>query len=165
MSDRSVHFPFVYDAELLRVIDGDTVDLQLTQILPARPLFATSWVDEGFHTSTRVCWLVIDGRMEIVAQMTRAERVRLLGVDTPERGRPGWAAAGDFVRQWFATHSTCSLECATTKSDSFGRYLGTIDCPAHTSGLNTELLLAGHAVPYAREVPWVLSQDDSTQEV
>jgi endonuclease YncB( thermonuclease family) len=154
------HADYVYRViEVAKVVDGDTVDLVLDPFDGRRPVFASRWVDQGFHVFTRVSWFVVDGAMSIEPQSRHLQRVRLLGVDTPERGQPGWAEAADFGRQWFAKHSTCELKCETRKSDSFGRYLGTIYCEAHADGLNTALLIAGHGVL------WIRSQDDPTQEV
>jgi micrococcal nuclease len=77
-------------AGVVRVVDGDTVDLQL---------------DLGFHTRS-------------------VQRFRLLNVDTPERGQPGWAECTDFLKFWLATHS--NLTALTFKTDSFGRWLALI---------------------------------------
>lgn len=50
------------------------------------------------------------------------ERVRLLGVDTPEHGEPGFDEATAFTQSWLA-HGPWTL--TTCKRDSFGRLLGT----------------------------------------
>lgn len=68
---------------------------------------------------------VIDGDTFVLYHVgvPAEERVRLLGVDTPERGEPGFLEAGQFTRAWLSagpwTLSTC-------KRDSFGRLLGTV---------------------------------------
>lgn len=83
--------------EVLRVVDGDTLDLRL---------------DLGFHLHT-------------------ALRFRLLGVDTPERGQPGWAEAGEWVRRWLddARDAGHEVRVMTAKADSFGRWLATVYTP------------------------------------
>ena len=51
------------------------------------------------------------------------ERVRLLGVNTPERGQPGFEAAKIFTEQWVRSGNFVLTAC---KRDSFGRLLGTL---------------------------------------
>lgn len=115
------HVEYEYDVvRVVKVVDGDTVDLELSRQL-----------DLGFHVH--------------VAAST-VQRVRLLGVDTPERGQPGWREAGEYVRQWLEDAEQDDLTCATRKGDSFGRYLATIT--AGLACLNDDLISAGHAIPY-----------------
>lgn len=101
---------YQYRATLARVVDGDTVDLN---------------VDLGFHTSQLL-------------------RFRLLGIDTPERGQPGFEEAAARVERWFADNgNTCTVK--STKTGKFGRWLGELwagDC------LNDVLLNEGYAVEY-----------------
>lgn len=95
-----------------------------------------------------------------------AMRLRLLGVDCPERtaDRPAWLAAKLFTHTWLIEHAdpagrlfirTSRNTRARDKADSFGRYLATVYdlVDGDTQGdhcLNAALLDAGHAVPYAR---------------
>ena len=51
------------------------------------------------------------------------ERVRVLAVDTPERGQPGYTEATVFTRQWLAKGPFDLVAC---KRDSFGRLLADI---------------------------------------
>lgn len=114
----------VYDyrvRRVLRVVDGDTVDLEL---------------DLGFH-------------------MSAALRFRILGVDTPERGQPGFQNAAIFVDQWFVTAFEAGWEvwARTHKADSFGRWLADVRSRIVAdvySSLADDLISSGHAVPYAR---------------
>lgn len=101
--------------EVLRVVDGDTVDLR---------------VDLGFH-------------------MTAALRFRVLDLDTPERGQPGWSEATAFTRMWL-TQSGPYLRVSTYKADSFGRWLGEVYVPAG-SPTPTMGTLAGNVVEVMRE--------------
>lgn len=101
--------------EVIRVVDGDTVDLRL---------------DLGFHLSA-------------------ALRFRLLDIDTPERGKPGWAEATHYTTMWLFAHM--DLWAVTEKADSFGRWLARIESRAgKVSSLNGALLDTGHAVRYTR---------------
>lgn len=114
-----------YDYEVVavrRVVDGDTVDLVLSK-------------DVGFH---------------ITAQA--AVRIRLLNVDTPERGQPGWAEAGAFVTEWLRQRDG-EVRCSTHKSDSFGRWLGYVYVLREdqtAEALNDALVTSGHAEVYSR---------------
>jgi micrococcal nuclease len=83
-------------------------------------------------------------------------RVRLSGVDTPERGEPGYHGATQYVEDWFGTQGDrCILE--TTKTGKYGRWLGTIwpvRSPPDEEGerdyrtLNKCLLDDNQGVPY-----------------
>lgn len=74
-------------------------------------------------------------------------RVRVLGVDTPERGQAGWAEATAFTSQWLAARGG-RLRATTTKTDSFGRWLADIYVPGPpVQHLATDLIAAGHGTP------------------
>lgn len=81
-------------------------------------------------------------------------RVRVNGVDTPERGQDGFNEATQFVVDWFGEQGDrCILE--TTKTGKYGRWLGDIypvtlgpDDEGFKS-LNQALLDAEMGVPYA----------------
>ena len=84
-----------YRAKLIKVIDGDTLDME---------------IDVGFH-----------GR--------QIERVRLLGVNTPERGQIDWQFAIETTKDWLVDWQYMGewpFTIRTEKSDSFGRYLAMI---------------------------------------
>lgn len=64
-------------------------------------------------------------------------RVRIHGIDTPERGEDGYHAAKNYVLKWFIQDSDISwfghelefpllFESIDGKLDNFGRYLGRI---------------------------------------
>lgn len=114
-----------YDYAILdvrKVVDGDTVDLTLGK-------------DIGFYVSTVV-----------------NVRFRLLGVDAPERGKPGAAEATEYLRAWLAANAG-RARCSSHKADSFGRWLAYIYITREdgtVSSLNDDLVAAGHAVVYVR---------------
>lgn len=89
----------------------------------------------------------VDLVLDLGFHMTAALRFRILGVDTPERGQPGFHEAADFVREWLAESS--GLVAHTRKADSFGRWLADI-VRDDGSTLSQALLNSGHAVPYSR---------------
>lgn len=87
----------------------------------------------------------IDLEVDVGFYLTTVIRVRLLGVDTPERGQAGWADATAFTTRWLAARGG-RLRATTVKTDSFGRWLA--DIYAGTEHLGPALLDAGHARPY-----------------
>jgi len=97
------------------------------------------------------CDLVIDAGF----RSYRHERIRLLGVNTPER-KGATRAAGDaakaFAERWFAAaeNGEWPITVVTERSDAFGRYLGSIWNTLDGGELNAALLEGGHAVPYER---------------
>lgn len=103
---------------------------------------------------------VIDGdTVEVVVDVgfhvARTERVRLLGVDTPElfRGsveeREKGRAAREFTESWFDVHQHEGINwpffMRSEKGDSFGRWLGSIEC-CEGHKLADDLISSGHAV-------------------
>lgn len=114
-----------YDYGILdvrRVVDGDTVDLTLGK-------------DIGFYVTTIV-----------------NVRFRLLDVDTPERGQPGYTEATEYVRSWLQANAG-RARCSSHKADSFGRWLAYIYVTRDDGtvlSLNDDLIAAGHAVRYER---------------
>lgn len=88
----------------------------------------------------------VDLRIDLGFYMTAALRFRLLGVDTPERGKPGFREATEFTRDWLAARSR--LRARTFKADSFGRWLADVYDASTGDDLAQDLLRTGHAVPY-----------------
>ena len=70
-------------------------------------------------------------------------RVRVLGVNAPERGQPGFDAANAFATEWLAKGPFFMKAC---RYDSFGRLLGILYRGADT--LAIALIHNGHGVPY-----------------
>jgi micrococcal nuclease len=56
------------------------------------------------------------------------ERVRVLDIDTPERGQPGFAEATTFTVHWLAVGNFTITAC---KRDSFGRLLVVVSREGH----------------------------------
>lgn len=69
------------------------------------------------------------------------ERVRVLEIDTPERGQPGFDQATAFTATWLARGNFTITAC---KRDSFGRLLATVT--RGTDTLAVALINAGHGV-------------------
>ncbi|HEV2125272.1 MAG TPA: thermonuclease family protein [Chloroflexota bacterium] len=88
----------------------------------------------------------------------RSERLRLLGVNTPElrsrdpEDRVRAQAAKAFVEQWLQEHrehgpAEWPFVIRTQKSDAFGRFLCHLEC-AEGHELNQTLLDTGHATVF-----------------
>ena len=80
---------FYYRARLLKVVDGDTIDVSL---------------DLGFKTHC-------------------IQRLRLLRVDAPERGRPGYQEATALTSGLL---QEAEIVVHTERRDSFGRWLAEV---------------------------------------
>jgi micrococcal nuclease len=76
------------------------------------------------------------------------ERVRVLGINTPEKNQPLYREATEFTREWLAKAPT-TLEASCSR-DSFGRLLGTF-YREDGAELGQELIGAGLAVPYRKK--------------
>lgn len=61
---------------------------------------------------------VIDGDTVVLG---RIGHVRLIGIDTPERGEPGFEEATDFVRERVEGRTVSVEVCPITPRDPFGR--------------------------------------------
>lgn len=96
----------------------------------------TRWVDGD----------TLDAAVDVGFRLTANLRFRLHGIDTPERGQPGWAEATTYV-----THTTppgTLVQLDTYKDpDHFGRWLAVVWDNTGTS-INQQLLDAGLAKEY-----------------
>lgn len=101
-----------YPATVLRVVDGDTLDVDL---------------DLGFTIRTR-------------------QRLRLNGLNAPEKNAPEGKAAKAWVAEWLTEHGP-ELVVETHAREKYGRWLATVSA-ADGACLNTDLIDAGIAAPY-----------------
>jgi endonuclease YncB( thermonuclease family) len=132
----SLDDPYVYKADLVRILDGDTVRLKLW-----RP-FTAMW-DFGFYI-----------KEEINTVRSIEMSCRLFGINTPEiRGVP----KDEIVRGHAATAELSRLLgmgilCAkTSKPDKYGRWLVDLwvtDQHGVAIHVNSRLIEGGFAAPY-----------------
>jgi len=120
------------------------------------PLISNSAAAErGLATATRV-ERVIDGDTLVVSIGSREERVRLLGVDTPEMPRRGWPGeyladeARAFVEQQVG-NGTVRLESDPQRKDrdKYDRLLRYVELPDGRL-LNAELIRQGYGYAFTR---------------
>ena len=95
---------------------------------------------------------VIDGDSVALAidlgnKIVWRDNFRLMGIDTPERGQPGYAEATEFIT---AMLQTPLRRVETHKPDKFGRWLADLYIVAEGGDLhvNTMMIVERHAVPY-----------------
>lgn len=94
----------------------------------------------------------VDVTVDLGFKVYHKMRIRLAGIDTPERGQAGYQEAIDYVKEWFdMALNEALVSTQKDKADSFGRYLGTFyeDGPWRTS-LNEHLVQNELAKEYTR---------------
>jgi micrococcal nuclease len=84
------------------------------------------WIDLGFHISVH-------------------QRLRLFGIDTPERGEPGWKEAGNYLKELLPEGSSILVE--TEKGDKYGRWIATV-INAEGEDVNKSMIESGLAKYY-----------------
>jgi micrococcal nuclease len=95
------------------------------------------WVDGD------TVWLEVD----LGFRMKTINDFRLYGVDTPERGQPGWAEATAFVQK--AAPAGTEVRIETYKDpDKYGRWLVDISVDDDLLPINVQLIQQGLAKTY-----------------
>lgn len=106
--------PYVYHARIVRVVDGDTIDLD---------------VDLGFRLTSR-------------------QRLRVLGINAPEKSTPEGVEAARFAADLLPVGTAILVETdRPDPRDKYGRFLATFDLPDGQDFAET-MVLGGHAVRY-----------------
>lgn len=95
----------VYDADVSRVVDGDT--------------------------------------LHVIPRFTH--KLRLVGVNTPERGQPGYVTANNLVKEWIGTGG---IRIAYSGVDDFGRLLSNVWRLSDGACLNDYLKEKGYGYTY-----------------
>jgi micrococcal nuclease len=111
----------------------------------------------NFYQYKAICTNVVDGdtinvEIDVGFKITTKQRLRLVGIDTPERGQVGFYEATEFVYQEVDGKD---LAIVTHKTDDFGRYLAEVFVtneytPNLFYSLNDLLLEEGLAKPYIK---------------
>ena len=113
-----MYIPFTYKAEVTRVIDGDTIDVEL---------------DLGFS-------ILMRARVRLLGIDTPESRTRDL-----EEKKFGLAAK-DYLKHWIEEQKYVMIE--STEKGKFGRVLGNVWNPECTVCVNTKMIEDHHAVQY-----------------
>ena len=116
---------YVYQAQIAHWVDGDTVDVDIYIFL-----------DFGFHKYSTTLM---------------KERVRLYGINTPERGQPNYKEATTFQESHAPVGTevlvkTYKMPTAYASEEKYGRYLA--DIIVQDINLNQTILASGLAVAY-----------------
>ena len=99
----------------------------------------TRWIDGD----------TVDLAVDLGFTVRVAQRFRLDGLDTPEKGRPGATEARKFCES--AAPPGAEITVESIKTDKYGRYLARIYTQNEPSTLNARLLGLGFAREYHGE--------------
>tara|TARA_B100000287_G_C20200351_1_gene609751 strand:+ start:164 stop:583 length:420 start_codon:yes stop_codon:yes gene_type:complete len=113
-----MYIPFTYKAEVTRVVDGDTIDVEL---------------DLGFS-------ILMRARVRLLGIDTPESRTRDL-----EEKKYGLLAK-EYLKTWIEQHKYVMIE--STEKGKFGRVLGNVWNPDCTECVNTKMIEDYHAVQY-----------------
>lgn len=94
----------------------------------------------------------IDATISLGFRIYHKGRLRMYGIDTPERGQPGWAEATAHLTNLIPVGTQVTLRSYKPelhpKADSFGRWL--VEIFIGGMNVNEAMLASGHAVEYSR---------------
>lgn len=90
---------------------------------------------EGEPETWRVTW-VVDGDTLEAERGGQQERVRLIGIDTPERDQCGYSEARDALMAAVGDRSVELISGATSDTDSYGRLLRYVELDGEDVGLS-----------------------------
>lgn len=88
----------------------------------------------------------VDLRVDLGFKMYAETRFRLYGIDTPERGAPGWSEATAAAKE-FAPEGSYVVAQTYKDGDKYGRWLALIELE-DGSMVNERLIEGGYAVAY-----------------
>jgi micrococcal nuclease len=131
---------YSYPAEIIRVVDGDTIDVRLT----------LADVDVGF---------------DIYLTQHYNVKLRLAGINAPEKNTPEGKTAKTYLASILPPGTKCVVLTIKDKTEKYGRYLAWVFVPQETSYkcVNDALLADGMAVKFMdsgltkpEQPPWPL---------
>jgi len=119
--------------------------------LPETNTYAIDNATDNINFEQAKVHRIIDGdTIEVILHDRIIERIRFIGIDTPERGEEGFIEATDFVSDLIPIGSTVYLEARGRDRDNWGRLRRIIWFEDESSGflvnLNHKLLDYGYAV-------------------
>jgi micrococcal nuclease len=88
----------------------------------------------------------IDVLLDLGFKVFTRQRLRLLAIDTPERGQPGYLEATHELAELLnPTGRLQPLIVHTIKRDGFGRWLATVWVEGSDTSINDQMIERGHA--------------------
>lgn len=120
------------------------------------------------YNYTATVLAVVDGdtldlNIDLGLETYRKIRVRLNGLDCPEKNTPEGKAAKAFTEQWVKDHGpTFEVYTIKDKTEKYGRHLAEVYGGLKPFSLNSELLITGHAKP--TDPIWVTNYVDENRK-
>lgn len=114
-------------------------------MFPTRPYIYDATVSRWVDGDT------VDLMVDLGFNVRLCHRFRLLNINTPERGRPGFKEATDRSNSLAPQGWPVRVETFPPGLDKYGRYLAVVSVSDHTRSINEILLEEGLAVPYGKE--------------
>jgi micrococcal nuclease len=102
---------------------------------------------ELLENTTAVVVEVIDGD---TIRLDNGEVVRLLGIDTPERGEEGYYAAAERLRELVEDKEVVLIRGNSSNRDRYGRLLRYVFVNNLNESINELMLKEGYAVVYGK---------------
>lgn len=116
--------------------------------------FFISWELQMEDMFIRSCTIVrvvdgdtVDIKIDLGFDITYDLRVRVYGMDTPERGQVGFKEASDRLKQLLPVGSKAIVQTFKDKKEKYGRYLANIKTDAFLN-ISDQMIAEGLAKPY-----------------
>lgn len=104
-----------------------------------------------YQYNARIVYVVdgdtVDALVDLGFGNFTKKRLRLYGIDTPERGKPGYNEAKQFVIDKVLNQDVI-INTFKDKEEKYGRYLAEIYLAEDPTFINDQLVMLGLAKPY-----------------
>ncbi|ORT58229.1 thermonuclease family protein [Streptomyces sp. CB03238] len=96
----------------------------------------------------------VDTELDLGFDVVTRQRIRLYGINAPEKNTQAGRDARQFVVDWVRQHTpaitlhTVQTAKGSDAREKYGRYLGTLTAASAGDSLNDALIAAGLAKPY-----------------
>lgn len=90
----------------------------------------------------------IDVNADLGFDVNQKLRVRLFGIDTPERGHAGYKEATARLAELLPVGSSAVMRTVKDKKEKYGRYLAVIMTDACPEGVSLTMITEGFGKPY-----------------
>jgi len=119
-------------------------------------LSATSGIDEYRYRATILDIVdgdTFDAMVDLGFESFQRKRFRVYGIDTPERGSDGWAAAKEDLHKLLLRGNNLRIATFKDRKDKYGRYVADVvimNKEGYPAWLSDEMLKLGNAVEYMK---------------